>query len=70
MMISCDSCGTRKKIVGLGNLMIDCPKCRGIGWLEIPEARKVTLGDTMDIPKRKQKKKIDKIEPVLHCTTS
>ena len=56
-MIQCDGCRGRKKIVGLGNIQQDCPACRGIGWIDIPDNDlKVTLGDVMGNPKRKKKK--------------
>jgi hypothetical protein len=65
MMLSCDACKTRKKIVGLGNMLIDCPSCNGVGWIEIPEQElKVTLGDMMNNPKRKKKKPV---EPEVYC---
>jgi hypothetical protein len=66
MMLSCDGCKGKKKIVGLGNILQDCPTCRGIGWIELPEnALKVTLADVMTTVKRKKKKVIN--EPVLNC---
>lgn len=64
-MILCDACKGKKVQVGLGNLTIDCPSCRGIGWIDefIPEL-KTTLKDVMDNPKRKKRKMS---ETVLQC---
>jgi DnaJ-class molecular chaperone len=65
-MINCDSCKGRKKIVGLGNIQQDCPSCRGIGWIEIPDdTLKVTLADVMENPKRRKKKITH--EAILQC---
>jgi phage FluMu protein Com len=64
-MINCAACRGIKKIKGLGNIEHDCPACKGIGWVEIPETElKVTLKDVMDNPKRKKKKSV---ENVLQC---
>lgn len=66
MMLNCESCKTRKKIIGLGNMLIDCPSCKGIGWIEIPEKEmKVTLAEVINNPK-KNRKKVTR-EPVLQC---
>lgn len=53
-------------MVGLGNLMKDCPTCNGIGWIDEPnEELKVTLKDAMVVTKKK-KKKVNN-ETILQC---
>ena len=68
-MIQCKSCLGKKKITALGNFIIDCPTCRGIGFIDEPGKQlKVTLKDVMDLPQKKRgrKKKIIN-EAVLQC---
>jgi hypothetical protein len=65
----CLACLGTKRIVALGNIQKSCHYCHGIGYLEEPEKDlKVTLGDIMDIAKRKpkQKKKVVN-ETILQC---
>ena len=65
--ISCQDCRGTKKIVGLGNIHKDCPSCRGIGFIELPQNElKVTLKDVMDNSKIRKNKKIAN-ETVLQC---
>ena len=67
MMISCEICRGTKKIVALGNISKDCPSCRGIGFIELPNNElKVTLKDAMINSKIRKKKKIAN-ETVLQC---
>lgn len=48
----CDACMGKKKILGLGSIMKDCPECRGIGWIDVPEMPKgnnlASVGGSMD----------------------
>ena len=57
--ISCQDCRGTKKIVGLGNIHKDCPSCRGIGFIELPQNElKVTLKDTSKRRVRKKAKRV------------
>lgn len=68
MMINCDNCKGRKQVIGLGNIQKDCPSCRGIGWVELPDNDlKVTLADVMDTNKKRGRKKKINHEEILQC---
>lgn len=64
----CLACRGTKKIVALGNMQKSCHYCNGIGYLEEPDKElKVTLGDVMDVIKRKPRKKKIVNETILQC---
>ena len=33
-LVGCPICKGKKKLLGLGNIPIDCHQCNGIGWIE------------------------------------
>ncbi len=39
-LIQCVSCGGRKQIIGLGNMLVDCVWCKGVGF--VPFTNKIT----------------------------
>ena len=66
--IHCSICRGRKKILGLGSMMKECPSCKGAGWIEIEV--KTCCGEpieeTMDIPKVKKKPGRKPKDTVMH----
>jgi DnaJ-class molecular chaperone len=33
----CPACVGKKKIMGLGSMIKDCPECHGVGYVKVPE---------------------------------
>jgi len=55
----CDSCKGRKRLLGLGMMYIECPACKGIGWIiedapksEVIPAEESVFDETLDQPKK------------------
>lgn len=49
--VTCKACKGNKKINGLGNMTIDCPHCKAIGWV---------LREDMAKDKRREAKLLEK----------
>jgi len=32
-IVRCDSCHGRKRLVGMGGMIKDCPACKGVGYV-------------------------------------
>jgi len=48
MITRCDCCIGKKTIIGLGALIKDCPKCKGIGHIKTEEKKEITIESKMD----------------------
>jgi len=65
MLTKCPMCDSKKKIIKLGCIKVDCPKCDGKGWLVIEKPLtdndlKVGGTDDEDEPKKSKRKKSKK----------
>ena len=34
-IMRCDSCHGKKKLIGLGSIVKDCPACKGVGYVAV-----------------------------------
>ena len=52
----CSSCCGRKKIMGMGGIVKECPVCAGIGFIKVKETAKSKASDYNDSPIKIKKK--------------
>ncbi len=38
-IMRCDSCHGKKTVIGLGNIVKDCPACKGVGYVNFEPAK-------------------------------
>jgi Ribonuclease G/E len=53
MIERCSSCSGKKKVVGLGSIIKDCPYCKGIGHIKCNDSI-----DKLSVPHRGRPKKV------------
>jgi hypothetical protein len=58
MLSRCDACGGTKKVKGLGCIVKDCSRCKGVGWLDLDEKlnldKKVAVSADKTVKKKRE----------------